>query len=126
MEFEIQAADSSWVALTGKVASGGWKESYQDIDGPNAGRNMLGTMIRDVVTSKSRYDVTLRIVTKSEKDLILSLLRRPQFNMRFKEEGDSSWTQKLVYTNNYSWTHYRTKPGGTETFQSFSFPLIEI
>lgn len=116
----------TWHSITHLIAAEGWKESRNDIDGSSAGRNILGDMIRDLVARKARYDVTLRPITKAEKDFINDLLYPSEFYVRFKEDGDVSWTQRLMYSNNYSWVYFRKGINGVEMYKGFSFPLVEI
>ena len=125
MQCQVLNSSNTWVDISDLIAFQGWTEKRNDIDGPNAGRNQLGNMIRDRVGIKARYDVNCVPMTSDQVDLLNSLLYPTQFYMRFKRETDISWTQKLVYSNNYSW-QYCQKIHGIDYYFNFSFPFIEI
>lgn len=125
MQCQVLNSSNTWVDISDLIAFQGWTEKRNDIDGPNAGRNQQGTMIRDRVAIKARYDVNCVAMTSDQVDLLNSLLYPSQFYMRFKRETDISWTQKLVYSNNYSW-QYCQKIRGIDYYFNFSFPFIEI
>ena len=126
MQCEIQDTGGNWHSITGMIAAQGWKVSRNDVDGANAGRNMLGNMIRDRVAIKTRIDVKLRAITKAEKDQINVWLNPTSFYMRYKDDADVSWTTLLVYSNNYSWQYCVKQANGEEYYFNFGFPFIEI
>jgi hypothetical protein len=127
MQCEIYyESNATWYPITDLIAYQGWKESRYDIDGPSAGRNQQGTMIRDRVTIKTRIDVDLVPLTKAQKDMINALLLPVSFWIRYKDDDDAAWTQKQVYSNNFSWKYYQKMVNGTEYFFEFSFPFVEI
>ena len=50
------------------------KYTRNDIDGPNAGRAMDGTMYRDRVTVKDKWTITCRPMTTAECSTVLNLI----------------------------------------------------
>lgn len=126
MEVEILDTGGNWNPITHLIAYQGWKTSRNDIDGPNAGRNQLGNMIRDRVAQKYRHDVTLIPITKQTVDWLNDLLNPVEFYIRYKDDHSTTWTQELVYSNNYSWTYCQKKADGREYYNGFSFPFVEI
>ena len=125
MQCQVLNSANTWVDISHLIAYQGWTEKRNDIDGPNAGRNQQGMMIRDRVAIKARYDVECVPMTGADIDMMNDLLYPTQFYMRFKKETDASWTQKLVYSNNYSWKYYQ-KINGIDYYFEFGFPFIEI
>lgn len=126
MQCEILDSNNDWIPITSLIKDDGWSETINSIDGPNAGRNMLGTMIRDWICDKLSVNVTLKVISKTQKDLILSLIRRESFSMRYKDDADLSWTTLSVYSNGVSWKRRFTNPSGIEYFSDFTFPFIEM
>jgi len=125
MQCQVMDSNNTWVDISHLIAYQGWTEKRNDIDGPNAGRNQSGNMIRDRVAIKARYDVNCVPMTATDVDMLNTLLYPTQFYMRFKRETDITWTQKLVYSNNYSWKYYQ-KINGIDYYFEFGFPFIEI
>jgi len=116
---------SGWYDITPYIKFGGWKDSRNDVDGSNAGRNIEGTMIRDRVATKYRVDITCTPITKQILDTIKNLIYPVSFQMRFRDDSSSDWTYRTVYSNNFSWT-YLLKKGNVEYYDGFTFPLIEV
>lgn len=119
------ANGGSWLDITPFIAKGGWKDSRNDVEGNNAGRNIEGTMIRDRVAIKYRIDVTCIPLKKTELDAIRAVLYPESFQIRFKDDASNVWTYRTVYSNNFSWT-YCMKKGDAEYYEGFSFPLIDM
>lgn len=110
--------------ITGLIASGGFKWSRNDVDGPNAGRTITGTMIRDRVATKIRLDISCRLMTGTEHDALMQLLM-PDFVQVTYEDPVYGLTTKTMYANNHHSTFYKEMTSGIEYWKDVSFPLIE-
>lgn len=110
--------------ITDMIAYNGLKWSRNDVDGPNAGRNMLGTMIRDRIATKIRLDVTCRPLKEAEHHLLLNLIAPVTVTVMY-EDPLQGLVQKTMYANNHASTFLIKHPDGQE-FWECSFPLIEI
>ena len=110
--------------ITDMIAYNGLKWSRNDVDGSNAGRNMLGTMIRDRVATKIRLDVTCRPLKEAEHHLLLNLIAPVTVTVMY-EDPLQGLVQKTMYANNHASTFLIKHPDGQE-FWECSFPLIEI
>ena len=106
------------------VAFQGLKMSISDIDGPNAGRTMDGTMIRDRVAQKYRWDVTCRPLTGDELAIMLDLLEGEFLRVRFTDPRSQEVVAKTMYTNNVP-SQYLLQRGGMDYWGGLTFPLIE-
>lgn len=112
------------VNITPYIAYQGWKPSRNDVDGPNAGRNIVGTMIRDLVTTKRRIDVTCIPMPAETMRTLLSILDSDSFTVTY-DDVQYGRVSKRMYANNYSWQYCQKYPN-SELYFGFAFPLIEI
>lgn len=110
--------------ITDLIASGGFKWSRNDVDGPNAGRNINGRMIRDRISTKIRLDITCRIMTAEEHSNLMKLLM-PDFVQVTYDDPVYGHTTKTMYANNHHSTFLIKHPSGVEFWNGVSFPLIE-
>ena len=104
--------------ITDFIANGGLQWSRNDIDGPNAGRALDGTMYRDRVAVKKRYDITLKPVTTLEKNTVLALIE-PEF---YQAEIDGETFE--AYTSSVP-AQYLMKINGKEYWTGIKFAVIE-
>lgn len=126
MEIQIENG-SGWFNLTPYVKiPGGWKVKRNDVEGPNAGRNISASMIRDRIATKYTFDVScIPMISKPYLDIILSVIDPESFRIRYKDEGANDWTYRNVYTNNFAWS-YLFRRGGVEYYDGLSFTLVEM
>lgn len=112
------------VDITPYIAFQGWKPSRNDVDGPNAGRNLSGTMIRDFITTKRRIDVTC---TPMPEDALANLLEVLDGEGFYATYDDVQYGQvtKHMYSNNYSWTYCQRMAQG-EWYMGLTFPMVEF
>lgn len=113
------------VSILDYIAHDGLKWSKHDVDGPNAGRNMNGTMIRDRVATKIRIDIKCRPLTSSEILSVLGLLTGDTVTVRYYDPCEGLIT-KAMYANNYSVTESIMYNDATGLWTGLEFPLIEI
>ena len=112
------------VDITPYIAYRGVKWSRNDIDGPNAGRNIYGQMIRDRVATKIRLDITCRPLKASEMHTLMNLLI-PEFVDVTYEDPLYGTVTKTMYANNHGGNFYQRFANGTEWWENVTFPLVE-
>ena len=125
--------------ITDLIAFSGVKWSRNDVDGPNAGRNQQGEMIRDRVATKVRLDITCKPMKLSELRMLLNLLL-PEFVTVTYDDPMYGVVSKTMYANNnpaeflmrkeynppQQWYICHTDPPPPEEYwYNISFPLVE-
>lgn len=113
------------VDITPYIAFGGLKWSRNDVDGPNAGRTQDGTMQRDRVAIKYRWDITCRPLTATEQSLILGLIEPEFVVVDYTDPLDNTVKFDMYYSNNFPSTFCIIRRGGTEVWQGLAFPLVQ-
>ena len=109
--------------ITDFIKYQGLKVGRHDVDGPNAGRNIAGTMIRDRVATKMRLDITCRPLYTDEVATINNLISAEYVTVQYE---DPSGTKSFVaYSNNNSYEYCFQQRNGNELWHNVSFPLIE-
>lgn len=119
MVFRINGTD-----ITPYIASGGLKWSRNDLDGPNAGRALDGTMYRDRVAIKYRWDVTCRPLTSQETAKVLSLIQDEYVTATYTDPVTGTEKTIQCYSNNIP-AQYLMNVGGKEYWTGITFPIIE-
>lgn len=109
--------------ITGFIKFQGVKWSRNDVDGPNAGRNMSATMIRDRVATKMRIDVSCHPLTDAEHKLLMRLLE-PEFISVYYDDPIRGTGTLVMYSNNHS-SEFLMIKDGVKYWHNISFPLIE-
>lgn len=127
MTVEIQNSLGSWVDITPYIAFNGLTFSRNDVDAPDAGRDMSGYMHRGRVASKEKMNIQTIVLTKQQSSDIQTLLYPQSINVRVTPypRTNSAHTMSM-YSNNVKITYviHSTKGSGDD-LQSLSFPLIE-
>lgn len=119
MTFQINGTD-----ITPYIASGGLKWSRNDLDGPNAGRALDGTMYRDRVAIKYRWDVTCKPLTSQEAAIILTLIE-PEYITVTYDDPMTGELQTAEYYSNSIPAQYLMNIGGKEYWTGIAFPVIQ-
>ena len=127
MKVEIyNASTSAWVDITKYIAWQGLTFSRNDVDAPDAGRDMSGLMHRGRVGVKEKMNVNTVPLTKSESSMIQTLLYPETIQVRVTPYPRTNAAQILsMYSNNVKVTYLIHYTKGSEDMQSLSFPLIE-
>lgn len=99
----------------------GIKWTRSDLDGPNAGRTMDGTMYRDRITEKVRLDITCLPLTAEEAALVLNAIYPEYIQVEYTDPMEGVVT-KTMYANNIPATYIDTS---TDLWEGIVFPLIE-
>ena len=112
------------VDITPFIASGGIKWTRSDIDAPNTGRTMDGTMMRGRITTKIRLDITCIPLVASDLSTVLNAIYPEFVTVRY---SDPMYGTRIVtmYSNNNPASYLMKKPNGDEYWTGITFPLIE-
>ena len=116
---------SAWVDITKYIAWQGLTFSRNDVDAPDAGRDMSGLMHRGRVGVKEKMNINTVPLTKAESSALQTLLYPETIQVRVTPYPRTNAAQILsMYTNNVKTTYIIHRASG-EDIQSLSFPLIE-
>lgn len=120
MTLEINGVD-----ITPYIAFGGLQWRREDVDGPNAGRSMDATMIRDRIATKIRWDVTCRPLTGEELNTILSLVHPVFVTVTYWDPITGATLTDSFYSNNIPASYLIRRRNGEELWGGVTFPLIQ-
>ena len=121
MVFKINNVD-----ITPYIAFGGLKWSRNDVEAANAGRMQDGSMQRDRVAIKYRWDVTCRPLTAAEQAIVLSLINPVYITATFTDPVTNTTRTSTCYSNNIPSTYCIQHSNGTEWWNGLAFPVIEV
>lgn len=115
----------SWFDITPWIAWQGLTFSRNDVDAPNAGRDMSGYMHRGRVASKEKMNIQTVQLTRAQSSKLQALLYPETIMVRVTPYPRTNAAQILnMYSNNVKTTYVIHRENG-EDLQSLSFPLIE-
>lgn len=118
-------SSGSWVNITPWIKYQGLTFSRNDVDAPDAGRDMSGTMHRGRVASKEKMNVSTVQLTRAQSARLQSLLFPETILVRVNPYPRTNDSQTFyMYSNNVS-TQYVIHRENGEDLQELSFPLIE-
>lgn len=118
-------ANSEWFDITPWIAWQGLTFSRNDVDAPNAGRDMSGYMHRGRVASKEKMNIQTVQLTRAQSSKLQTLLFPETIMVRVTPYPRTNGMQVLyMYSNNVKTTYVIHRESG-EDLQSLSFPLIE-
>ncbi len=112
------------VSILPFIKPGGLKWQRNDLDSEDAGRTMDGTMHRDRVAEKTRWDNECIPLTTAQANLLLNLIRPVFITVQITDPQDGLVTRQF-YSNNAPATVMRIQEDGTALWEGISFPLIE-
>ena len=129
------------IDLVPYIALGGVKWTRSDIDAPNTGRTMDGTMMRGRITTKIRLDITCRPLKNDELRILLNLLLPEFVSVRYDDPMYGIVTKTMYANNNPAtflfkrtpevsdlwWTCHdeEDRPQPFEYWHQVTFPLVE-
>ena len=127
MTVEIYNTSSlAWVDITPMIAWQGLTFSRNDVDAPDAGRTMDGTMHRGRVASKEKMEIKTVQLTKAQVSALETLLFPETIQVRVTPYPRTNAAHTMtMYSNNVKATYIIHRANG-EDLQSLSFPLVEI
>lgn len=126
MKVEIfNSVTSQWFDITPWIAWQGLTFSRNDVDAPDAGRDMSGLMHRGRVSVKEKMNVQTIQLTRAQSSFLQTLLYPETIQVRVTPypRTNGEYTMSM-YTNNVKTTYVIHRQNG-EDLQSLSFPLIE-
>jgi hypothetical protein len=126
MKVEIyNSVTSQWFDITPWIAWQGLAFSRNDVDAPDAGRDMSGLMHRGRVGVKEKMNVQTIQLTRTQSSFLQTLLYPETIQVRVTPypRTNGEYTMSM-YTNNVKTTYVIHRENG-EDLQSLSFPLIE-
>ena len=116
---------NEWFDITPWIAWQGLTFSRNDVDAPDAGRDMSGLMHRGRVAVKEKMNINTVQLTRAESSLLQGLLYPETIQVRVTPYPRTNAAQIMnMYTNNVKTTYVIHRANG-EDLQSLSFPLIE-
>ena len=125
MKVEIKDSSNNWIDITPIIAWQGLTFSRNDVDAPDAGRDMSGLMHRGRVSVKEKMNINTVQLTRQQSADLQSLLYPETIQVRVTPYPRTNAAQILsMYTNNVKTTYVIHRANG-EDLQSLSFPLIE-
>lgn len=107
------------------IAYQGVKWQRNDLDGETAGRTLDGIMRRSRVSTKIRLDITCRLLTAEEAQVVLSAIMPEYITVKYTDPQAGVVT-KQMYSNNNPASYVMKKSNGTEYWGGITFPLIEV
>lgn len=125
MKIEIKNSSNQWVDITPFIAWQGLTFSRNDVDAPDAGRDMSGLMHRGRVAVKEKMTVQTIQLTKAQVSQLETLLYPETIEVRVTPYPRTNAAKTMsMYTNNVKATYVIHRASG-EDLQTLSFPLIE-
>lgn len=130
MTVEILSGNT-WFDITPWIAWQGLTFSRNDIDAPNTGRDMSGTMHRGRVAIKEKMNITTRPLTRNNVAALETLIAPEYFQVRVTPYPKTNAAHVMtMYSNNVSKSYviFKERWDGmpNEDFQTVKFPLIEM
>ena len=127
MTVEIyNTSNTTWVDITPMIAWQGLTFSRNDVDAPDAGRTMDGTMHRGRVASKEKMEIKTVQLTRAQVSALETLLFPETIQVRVTPYPRTNAAHTMtMYSNNVKATYIIHRASG-EDLQSLSFPLVEI
>ena len=119
MTFQIGGVD-----ITPYIAYGGLKWQRADVDGPNAGRDLNGNLIRDRKAIKYRFDITCIPLTATQMATIQQLIEPEWVTVIYIDPMTGSSRSSQMYANNYGANFQMITRNGVEYYAGLTFPLI--
>lgn len=118
-------SNSSWVDITPFIKYQGVTFSRNDIDAPNAGRDMSGTMHRGRVGSKEKMNISTIPLNRAQSSRLQTLLFPETILVRVNPYPRTNDSQIFyMYSNNVKVQYLQHKEDGDDLHE-LSFPLIE-
>lgn len=113
------------VDITPYIGYGGFKWQRSDVDGPGAGRDLTGDLRRNRVSTKRRIDITCRLLTSKELQIVLNAIMPEWVQAEYYDPQEGKVVERTMYANNHPASFQILHPDGTEWWSGVTFPLIE-
>lgn len=111
--------------VTKYIKYGGISFSRNDVEAPDAGRDMAGLMHRGRVAIKERIDIETIPLTKSEAAALHALLEPETITVTVNPYPNTNASKQMtMYSNNIKTTHIIHR--ASDELYTISFPLVEV
>lgn len=118
-------SNSSWVDITPFIKYQGVTFSRNDVDSPEAGRDMSGTMHRGRIASKEKMNISTIPLNRAQSAMIQTLLFPETILVRVDPYPRTNSSQTFyMYSNNVKVQYLQHQEDGDDLHE-LSFPLIE-
>lgn len=107
------------------VNGDGYKWERNDIDAPNSGRDMNGTMRRRVIARKDKLMVTCRSLKSSQLSTLVNALSSGYVQVTYTVPGQSA-TRTGTFYNSKKSAGIVQDIGTEKLYSGVSFDLIEV
>lgn len=112
--------------ITPYVAFGGLQWQREDMDGPDSGRDLTGTLRRNRLTTKVQLDVTCRPLTGVEASELLTAISPEYVLVTYYDPQIGDVVTKKMYSGNNPAVFAFKREDGAELWSGISFPLTEV
>ena len=114
-----------WYDITPLIAWQGLSLSRNDVDSPEAGRDLQGLMHRGRVGVKEKMNIQTIPLTTAQCYKLYTLLYPETVYVQVNPHPETNGAKEMaMYSNNVSTKFIKAMPNGDE-MKSMSFPLIE-
>lgn len=126
MTVEIKNGNNAWVDIAKYIKFQGITFSRNDVEAPEAGRDLSGLMHRGRVAIKERIDITTVPLGKADIAAIHALILPVTIEVRVTPYPNTNAAKTMtMYSNNIK-TNYIIYRENGEEIQSITFPLVEV
>ena len=112
------------VSIVEFIAENGIKWTRNDIENPDAGRTLDGTMHRGRVATKVRMDITCKPLKSEQTQIVLRAIKPEFVNVVYIDPQDGLVT-RTMYSNNIPAICATIYEDGTALWDGIEFPLVE-
>lgn len=108
------------------IAYGGLSYQLSDIDDPETGRTMNGTMRRGKIADKEKWKVKCRVnLTTAEMSTVMSAISHQYVSVTFLSPKTNTVVTKTMYVGDRTAAHCIERDNGLILWKDLSFSLIE-
>ena len=111
--------------MTPYIAFGGLEYQLSDIDDPDTGRTMNGTMRRGKITDKDKWMLKFRPLTTEEMSIILTAVTHEYVSVTYLSPRENTVLTKTMYVGDRKASHCIYRTNGTTLWNDLGFSLIE-
>ena len=114
------------VDLVPYIAYNGLEYQLSDIDDPETGRTMDGTMRRGKITDKDKWKLKFRVnLTTAEMSIIINAVTHEYVTVQYLSPRTATIVTKTMYVGDRTAAHCIERDNGTILWKDLSFSLIE-
>lgn len=110
--------------ITSWIADSGFKWERNDIDAPDSGRDMNGTMRRKIIARKDKMQITCRSITSAQLQQLFNAITNTTVSVTYTVPGSGSRTS--TFYNSKKSAGVVQDIGSEIIYDGVSFDLIEV